>query len=120
VDSWHQGPQPSFPPNHIEGRLSNAEQQDHRCGNWWGETGTPLLKQLIDAEFVDIVGLADLNAEAPGMKLVSEHSVTTTNFIELHESGNRHTIIVSELIAILLMSLSSGQLVQMKHADKEY
>ncbi len=99
-------------------------------------------------EFVEIVGLADLNAEAPGVQLASKHGVrTTTNFIELlrgdqpvdlvievtgvkqvrqdllsemRDSGNRHTIIVRELIAILMMSLSSGQLVQMKHADMEY
>lgn len=113
-----------------------------------GDTGTPLLTQLIGADFVDIVGVADLDTEAPGMRLATENGVrTTTNFMDLvgtekqvdlvidvtgvkqvrydllqhlHETSNRHTIIVRELIAILLMSLSSGRVVEMKHGDMEY
>jgi FlaA1/EpsC-like NDP-sugar epimerase len=113
-----------------------------------GETGTPLLRQLLAASFVKVVGVADLNDQMPGMKLAREHGVQTTNdFMSLarlgdavdiiidvtgvakvreelrrymQESGNRHTIIMHELIAVLLMSLSQGKLVSMKHNPVDY
>ncbi len=113
-----------------------------------GETGTPLLKQLLSAAFVQMVGVADLDNEMPGMKLAREHGVVTTNdFMTLvglddavdividvtgvakvrdqlrrylQETGNHHTIIMHELIAVLLMSLSQGKLVSMKHNPVDY
>lgn len=113
-----------------------------------GETGTPLLRQLLAANFVDIVGVADLNQDMPGIALAREHGVATTNdymtligpgssidiIIDvtgvakvrdhlrhyLHDSGNHHTVIMHELIAVLLMSLSQGQLVSMKHNPVDY
>jgi predicted homoserine dehydrogenase-like protein len=113
-----------------------------------GETGTPLLKQLFEASFVEVVGVADLNEDMPGMKLARQHSVqTTSDFMTLarlgdavdiivdvtgvdtvrdqlrsylQESGNHHTIIMHELIAVLLMSLSQGKLVSMKHNQVDY
>lgn len=113
-----------------------------------GETGTPLLKQLLAADFVDLVGVADLNPEMPGIKLARENGVpTTANFMELlgaghtvdividvtgvtkvrdalrqhmQDSGNHHTIIMHELIAVLLMSLSQGKLISMKHNTTDY
>lgn len=113
-----------------------------------GETGTPLLKQLLAASFVEVVGVADLNEEMPGMELARQHGVQTTNdFMTLarlgeavdiivdvtgvdtvrdrlrgylQESGNHHTIIMHELIAVLLMSLSQGKLVSMKHNQVDY
>lgn len=113
-----------------------------------GETGTPLLRQLLAAPFVKVLGVADLNEEMPGMKLAREQGVpTTTDFMSLirrgeevdividvtgvakvrdalrrhmQETGNRHTIIMHELIAVLLMSLSQGQLVSMKHNAVHY
>lgn len=113
-----------------------------------GETGTPLLRQLLAASFVDIVGVADLSDEQPGIKLAKENGVATTNdFMTLvslgtavdiiidvtgvakvrdqlrhylQESGNHHTIIMHELIAVLLMSLSQGKLVSMKHNPVDY
>jgi predicted homoserine dehydrogenase-like protein len=113
-----------------------------------GETGTPLLRQLLAAPFVKVVGVADLNDEMPGIQLAREHGVQTTNdFMSLarlgdavdiiidvtgvtkvreelrrymQESGNRHTIIMHELIAVLLMSLSQGKLVSMKHNPVDY
>lgn len=108
-----------------------------------GETGTPLLHQLLAAEFVEVVGVADLDHDAEGMALAREHGCpTTTDFFELADlgeavdiiidttgaaevrdrlrahlraTGNRHTIIMHELIAVLLMSLSEGRLVANKH-----
>jgi predicted homoserine dehydrogenase-like protein len=113
-----------------------------------GETGTPLLKQLLAASFVEVVGVADLNDDMPGMELARQNGVTTTDdFMTLarlgdavdiivdvtgvdtvrnqlrsylQESGNHHTIIMHELIAVLLMSLSQGRLVSMKHNQVDY
>ena len=113
-----------------------------------GETGTPLLKQLLAAPFVKVLGVADLDETMPGIKLAREHGVpTTTDFMSLvrlgdavdiiidvtgvgkvrdqlrqhmQDSGNRHTIIMHELIAVLLMSLSQGKLVAMKHQAVDY
>jgi predicted homoserine dehydrogenase-like protein len=113
-----------------------------------GETGTPLLKQLLAAPFVEVVGVADLSDQMPGIKVAREHDVQTTNdFMTLvrlgeaidiiidvtgvakvreqlrrhmQESGNHHTIIMHELIAVLLMSLSQGKLVSAKHNAVDY
>ena len=113
-----------------------------------GETGTPLLRQLLAASFVEIVGVADLNDQMPGMRLAREKNVKTTNdFMTLvrlgnavdiiidvtgvakvrdqlrhylQESDNHHTIIMHELIAVLLMSLPQGKLVSMKHNPTGY
>lgn len=113
-----------------------------------GETGTPLLRQLIAASFVDVLGVADLNDELPGIVLARQHGIATSkDFMTLigpgsevdividvtgvakvrdqlrhymQESGNHHTIIMHERIAVLLMSLSQGELVTMKHNAKDY
>ncbi|AWJ84827.1 oxidoreductase [Azospirillum sp. TSH58] len=113
-----------------------------------GETGTPLLTQLLDAPFVEILGVADLDAEAPGMRLARERGVaTTTDFMDLarlgeavdvlidvtgvpkvrealrqhmQDSGNNHTLIVHEMLVQLMLSLLSGRLVQLKHEVEEY
>ena len=113
-----------------------------------GETGTPFLRQLLAADFVDVVGVADLDEDAPGMALARAHGrLTTTDFMDLaalrekidviidvtgvpevrdrlrnsmQESGNRHTIIMHEMIAILMMSLSRGRLVATKHEAVDY
>jgi predicted homoserine dehydrogenase-like protein len=113
-----------------------------------GETGTPLLKQLLSADFVEVVGVADLNDDMPGIQLARQRGIATTDdFMTLarlgdavdiiidvtgaakvreqlrqylQESGNRHTIIMHELIAVLLMSLSQGKLVSMKHNQVTY
>ena len=113
-----------------------------------GETGTPLLTQLLDAPFVEILGVADLDAEAPGMRLAHARGVaTTTDFMDLarlgeavdvlidvtgvpkvrealrqhmQDSGNTHTLIVHEMVVQLMLSLLSGRLVQLKHEVEEY
>lgn len=113
-----------------------------------GETGTPLLRQLAEAPFVEILGVADLDEDAPGMMLATEKGIaTTTDFMELVQKGsevdiiievtgvsevrerlrtymqqseNHHTIIMHEMIAILMMSLSRGKLVDIKHGEIEY
>ncbi|KAA0688592.1 oxidoreductase [Azospirillum brasilense] len=113
-----------------------------------GETGTPLLTRLLDAPFVEILGVADLDAEAPGIRLARERGVaTTTDFMDLarfgeavdvlidvtgvpavrealrqhmQDSGNHHTLIVHEMLVQLMLSLLSGRLVQLKHEVEEY
>ncbi|MGE0027310.1 MAG: oxidoreductase [Thermoleophilia bacterium] len=113
-----------------------------------GETGTPLLRELLSAGFVDVVGVADLDPDAPGVALARAHGrptfgdaldvaalgegvdiiIDTTGVpevrdrlrTEMQESANRHTIIMHERIAVLLMSLSQGRLVSSKHAAVDY
>lgn len=113
-----------------------------------GETGTPLLKQLLTAPFVTVLGVADLDLSMPGIALAKEYGVkVTNNFMELAalgdqvdviidvtgapkvrealrkhmvDSGNTHTLIMHESIALLMMSLSAGKLVSGKHGDQEY
>lgn len=113
-----------------------------------GETGTPLLKQLLTSSFVTVLGVADLDLSMPGIALAKEHGVkVTNNFMELAalgnevdiiidvtgapkvrealrkhmvDSGNTHTLIMHESIALLMMSLSAGKLVSGKHGDQEY
>lgn len=113
-----------------------------------GETGTPLLRQLLAAPFVDVVGVADLDETAPGMALAGDNGIaTTTGFLamvrqhddvdvvidvtgvkqvrdglrrHMQDTGNQRTIIMHEKVANLLMSLSRGELVRMKHDDTGY
>ncbi len=113
-----------------------------------GETGTPLLKQLLAAEFVELVGVAELNLALPSVALALEYGVPVTdNFIELAEqgervdiiidltgsrkvredlrrfmqfAGNTHTVIMHERIALLMMSLSAGKLVATRHESLSY
>src|SRR5690606_1271336 len=113
-----------------------------------GETGTPLLKQVLIAPFVTVVGVADLDLSMPGIELAREFGVPVTdNFMELAElgdrvdviidvtgapkvrealrqhmvdSGNTPTLIMHERIALLTMSLSAGRLVGSKHGHQEY
>ena len=113
-----------------------------------GETGTPLMRQLMDASFVTLVGVADLSDDQPGIALARDRGVMTTNdFMDIarmgdgvdividttgvaelrnqlrqhfQDSGNRHTVIMHEIIALLMMSLSQGELVAGKHNVHDY
>ncbi|WP_047237513.1 oxidoreductase [Chromobacterium subtsugae] len=113
-----------------------------------GETGTPLLKQLLDAPFVEMVGVADLDLQLPGVLLAKERGVAVTdNFIEIAEqgervdiiidvtgsrkvrddlrrymqfSGNTHTVIVHERVALLMLSLGAGRWVETRHDELTY
>lgn len=113
-----------------------------------GETGTPLLQQLLTASFVTVLGVADLNLALPGIALAQAHAVPVTdNFMELVQQGqavdiiidvtgapkvreqlrqymveshNTHTLIMHEHIALLMMSLSAGKLVGSKHGEQQY
>ncbi|GGY24164.1 oxidoreductase [Paludibacterium paludis] len=110
-----------------------------------GETGTPLLRKLIEAPYVDVVGVAELDLDRGGVALAREHGIpVTNNFIELAEqgprvdiiidvtgsrkvredlrrfmqfSGNSHTVIVHERVALLMMSLCAGEFVDTRHEE---
>jgi len=113
-----------------------------------GDTGTPLLHQLIDATFIDVVAVADLSDDQPGMRLAKENGVATTNdFMDIarmgaevdiiidatgvaqvrdslrqhfQDTGNRHTVVMHEMIMLMMMSLSQGKLVTGKHGVRDY
>lgn len=113
-----------------------------------GETGTPFIKQLLEASFVEVVGVADLKDDMPGMVVARAHGVKTTNdFMDiamlglkvdiiidvtgvqavreklreyLQATANGHTIIMHEMIAVLMMSLSQNKLVTTKHNQVDY
>lgn len=114
-----------------------------------GETGTPLLKQLLESDFVTVVGVADLDLSMPGIALAQARGgvKVTNDFMELAalgkdvdiiidvtgvpkvrealrkhmvETGNDYTLIMHERIALLLMSLSAGRRVSGKHDALDY
>jgi predicted homoserine dehydrogenase-like protein len=113
-----------------------------------GETGTPLLRQLLSAPFVTVVAVADLNAETPGMQLAAEQGVKVThNGLDIAEmgnqvdiiidmtgspkvredlrrfmqfSGNTHTVIVHERVALLMLSLCVGEHIAPTHGELAY
>lgn len=110
-----------------------------------GRTGTPLLEDFLKRPFVEVVGVADADASSPGAQLAQANGVFFTenadvlaakgNEIDLliEVSGdpavkpalkdafvaqdNRHTIIVHDLIARLIMSLveDSDELIEALH-----
>lgn len=113
-----------------------------------GETGAPLLQQLLQSGFIQVAGVADLNLDLPGIALAREHGVPVSdNFMDfvrqgeevdiiidvtgvakvreqlrqyMVASGNTHTLIMHERIALLMMSLSAGKLVDGKHGTQAY
>jgi len=102
-----------------------------------GRTGTPLLQELLKYAYIDIVGVADLDPYAEGIKLAAAKGIFTTSdpmelvmkgaFIdilvevsgditlkrtikaEFERSGNTGTIIMHDLIARLFISVCTHQ-----------
>ena len=49
-----------------------------------GRTGTPLLQEMIKYSYINIIGVADLNASAEGMKVAADNGIfVTTNPVDL-------------------------------------
>jgi len=102
-----------------------------------GRTGTPLLQELFNYPYVTFAGVADLNDQAEGMALAREKGIATftdpMSLVALGEeidilvevsgdtslkkqikdafekSGNRHTLIMHDLIARLFISVCTRQ-----------
>jgi predicted homoserine dehydrogenase-like protein len=100
-----------------------------------GRTGTPLVEEFLKIPYVDVVGLADMNPESPGAIYAKDNGVFFTTdpllfaakgdeidlLIEVSgdpsvkrrlkdafiSEGNRHTIIMHDLVARLLISMVS-------------
>jgi len=111
-----------------------------------GNAGVELLRQLATADFVELVCVCDKNPNAPGMLLAKEYGApTSTDYLvvlrdnrdidiiidvtgvdevedSLHTfmkySDNKHTVIMHERIARLMVSLSKGMLVEIKQTKK--
>lgn len=101
-----------------------------------GRTGTPLLEDFLSRPFVEVAGVADVNSESTGALLAQGSGVFfTTDAMELaamgedvdllievsgdpelksrikeayQAQGNRHTIILHDLVARLIISMVSG------------
>lgn len=102
-----------------------------------GRTGTPLLKELLQYAYIDMVGVADLNPNAEGIKIAAAKGIFTTtdpmalvhkgdnvdilvevsgdkslkkqikDYFEI--SGNKTTIIMHDLIARVFISICTRQ-----------
>ncbi|MDR9469098.1 hypothetical protein [Marinospirillum sp.] len=114
-----------------------------------GRTGTPLLKDLMQYSYIEIVGVADIDSDSPGMRLAKDKSIpcftqpmdlvreagevdilvevsgdrSLKNTIKAYyeETGNRKTLIMHDLIARLLISLCdrSPHLIPSFHPEDE-
>lgn len=113
-----------------------------------GKTGKNLIKQLFGYEFVNIIMVADIQEDAPGFIFAREAGIpVTTDYMDviklgsgvdliievtgqkevklqirsyMQEKGNKHTVIVPELVAVLLMSMAEGKLVDSFHGFQKY
>lgn len=110
-----------------------------------GRTGTPLLEDFLKRPFIEVVGVADKDTASPGAELARANGIFFTpdadvlaakgNDIDVivevsgdpsvkpalkdafQAQGNRHTIILHDLVARLVMSLamSTDDLVESYH-----
>lgn len=102
-----------------------------------GRTGTRLLKEFLKYSYITMIGVVDINPNAEGIKLAKERGIyTTTDAIEMLKSaghidvlievsgdgtikkkmkdffgktGNKHTIIMHDLIARLFISVCTHE-----------
>lgn len=112
-----------------------------------GRTGTPLLRDLLQYDYIQLVGVADRVTQSPGMQLAREHEIPCyTDPMDLvqavgnvdilvevsgdpalkpqikqhyEETDNRHTLIMHDLIARLIISLCDKRdhLIPTQHPD---
>ena len=112
-----------------------------------GRTGTPLIKEFLKRPYAELVGVADVDPTSTGAQLARDHgAVFTTDALDFAKmdreidllfevsgdpglkrrlkdafvgAGNRHTIIVHDLVARLVMTVVSGSddLVAPLHPD---
>lgn len=100
-----------------------------------GRTGAPLIRDFLKYDYIQIMGVADVNSDAEGMRIARENNVyTTTDAMDLAKMGedidiiievsgdppvkselkeyyqrtdNKHTIIVHDLVARLMISMAN-------------
>ncbi|HEX9093582.1 MAG TPA: hypothetical protein VF902_06315 [Coriobacteriia bacterium] len=114
-----------------------------------GRTGAPLVEEFLGIPYTELVGVADVNPDSPGAVMAKENGVFFTTDAMLFASkgdeidllievsgdpsvkrrlkdafiqeGNRHTIIMHDLIARLVISLvsNSDHLVEGVHPNDE-
>jgi acetaldehyde dehydrogenase (acetylating) len=114
-----------------------------------GRTGTPLLEEFLKTPYVEVVGVADVNADSPGAQTARDNGVFFTTDALLFASkgdeidllievsgdtalkrrlkdafiaeGNRHTIIMHDLVARLLTSMvtNADELLPSFHPDDD-
>lgn len=112
-----------------------------------GRTGAPLIEDLLKRPYVKLVGIADVDADSPGARLAKANDIFFTDdamvfatngheidlLIEVSgdatvkrrlkdafiKEGNRHTIIMHDLIARLVMTMvtNADELVASVHPD---
>jgi acetaldehyde dehydrogenase (acetylating) len=112
-----------------------------------GRTGTPLIEEFLKRPYARLVGVADVDPESPGARLARDNGVFFTTdallfaakgddidlLIEVSgdptvkrrlkdafiQEGNRHTIIMHDLIARLVMTIVTGsdELLPSVHPD---
>jgi acetaldehyde dehydrogenase (acetylating) len=101
-----------------------------------GRTGTPLLERFVNVPYIDVVGVADVDPDSPGAALARDNGIFFTTdallfaakgdeidlLLEVSgdaslkrrlkdafiQEGNRHTIIMHDLIARMMISLVEG------------
>ncbi len=114
-----------------------------------GRTGTPLLENLIEIPYVKVVGVADKDPQSPGAVLARDNDIFYTEdaavfaaradgidiIIEVsgdpsvkpllkeafQAQGNRHTIILHDLVARFVLSIATGSnvLVETHHPQDQ-
>ena len=112
-----------------------------------GRTGAPLIEEFLKLPYVRLVGVSDVDPHSPGARLAKDNGVFFTTdallfgakgdeidlLIEVSgdatvkrrlkdafiQEGNRHTIIMHDLIARLVMTMVSGadELMASVHPD---
>ena len=102
-----------------------------------GDTGVSLLTNLMKYKFVEIVGVADIDEKAEGIKVAQDAGIMTSGDFndivalgktvdilvdtvgkkeirstirdEMQKSGNHHTVIMPELIVLLLEAMINNR-----------
>lgn len=60
-----------------------------------GRTGTPLLKAMLKLNYIDIIGVADMNPKAQSIKLARKEGIfTTPDPMELVKKGRKIDVLI--------------------------
>lgn len=112
-----------------------------------GRTGFPLLEDFLKRPYVEVIGVADRNPSSPGAKLARDNDIFFTEHADVlaakaslidviievsgdpsvkpalkdafRAQGNRHTIILQDVVARLFVSIiqNSQELVESFHPE---